>query len=179
MKCSVFVATSLDGFIARKDGGLDWLSGDHAPGGEDYGYREFMATVDTLVMGRNTYEQVSTFNEWPYDGKQVIVLSHAFPNAPLQLRELTEGIACPPQELLDYLAARGDKHLYIDGGKTIQGFLRAGLIHEMTITRIPILLGGGIPLFGALDQDVRMLHLYTRAYENGFVQSRYQLMGVA
>ncbi|MEK6749196.1 MAG: dihydrofolate reductase family protein [Pseudomonadota bacterium] len=174
----MFIATSLDGFIARKDGGLDWLTGGAALNDEDYGYKAFMATVDTLVMGRNTYEMASSFTQWPYAGKQVVVLSRGYQSSPQHLRDSVEGLCSSPKELLEYLAARGDKHVYIDGGNTIQGFLRAGLIHEITITRIPILLGEGIPLFGSLDQDVRLLHITTRVYENGFVQSRYQLMGV-
>lgn len=174
IKCSVFIATSLDGFIARKDGGLDWLpQPNEAEGGEDYGYKEFMASVDTLVMGRKTYELVLTFKEWPYPDKKVVVLSSRYPTTPTRLADGVEGVLCSPRELVEQLSARGARHLYVDGGKTIQGFLNAGLIHEMTITRVPVLLGDGIPLFGRLASDIRLQHVATKAYANGLVQSRY------
>lgn len=174
IKCSVFIATSLDGFIARADGGLDWLPQvGEAEGSEDYGYREFIASVDTLVMGRKTYELALTFKEWPYSGKKVVVLSSRYPATPTRLAEGIDGVSCSPRELVERLSNRGARHLYVDGGKTIQGFLNTGLIHEMTITRVPVLLGDGIPLFGRLERDIRLQHVATKAYANGLVQSRY------
>jgi dihydrofolate reductase len=174
MRISVYIATSLDGFIARENGALDWLPGANTEsGGEDYGYGEFMAAVDTLVMGRNTFESVMRFAEWPYGQKPVVVLSHRPVAIPGNLAATVETLSCSPAELVERLAARGAKHVYVDGGKTIQGFLRGGLIDEIIITRVPVLLGAGLPLFGPLERDLRLLHLATRAYPNGLVQSRY------
>jgi dihydrofolate reductase len=170
IRASVFIATSLDGFIAREDGGLDWLP---IGGGEPYGYDEFIATVDAIVMGRKTFEIVLGFDPWPYKPKPVIVLS----SRPETLRA-PKGVACEfmggsPQEIVDRLAKRGLKHLYIDGGVTIQRFLTAGLIQRMIITRIPVLLGSGVPLFGPLPHDVRLRHVATHAFSSGPVQSEY------
>jgi dihydrofolate reductase len=180
IKCSVFIATSLDGFIARRDGDIDWLT---APGGaeagEDYGYQAFIDSVDTLVVGRNTYELVLSFDAWPYAGKRVVVLSHGAPPVPEHLSGSVEIMSGQPAEVVRRLSESGARHLYVDGGRTIQGFLRAGLIQEMTITRIPILIGQGIPLFGRLDRDVRFEHIQTKAYPNGFVQSRYRAVAAA
>jgi dihydrofolate reductase len=180
IKCSVFIATSLDGFIARKDGAIDWLVGnEQAASGEDYGYKAFFDSVDTLVMGRNSYDLVLTFPEWPYADKRVVVLSNGTPAIPERLASSVTIMAGTPTEVVQRLYADNARHLYIDGGKTIQGFLSAGLIDEMTITRIPILLGDGIPLFGQLKQDIHLEHIQTRAYKNGFVQSQYNVIRVA
>ena len=176
IKCSVFIATSLDGFIARKNGDLDWLPGnDGETGSEDYGFKEFFMSIDTLVMGRNTYELALTFKEWPYRGKDVVVLSSGFPKIPKNLAEGVEGTSSSPKELIPRLASSGSAHVYVDGGQTIQSFLQANLIQEMTITRIPVLIGEGISLFGSLAQDIKVQHLSTRAFENGFVQSKYKV----
>ena len=170
MRASVFIATSLDGFIAREDGALDWLPAD---GGEPHGYDEFIATVDAIVIGRNTFETVLSFEAWPYGTKPVIVLS----TKPKALRA-PDGAVCDmmvgtPAEVVERLSARGFEHLYVDGGLTIQGFLEAGLIQRLIITRIPVLLGRGIPLFGPLSRDVRLEHVSTRSYPSGMVQSEY------
>jgi dihydrofolate reductase len=170
MKASVFIATSLDGFIARRDGGLDWLPQD---GGEPHGYDEFIATVDAIVIGRNTFETVLTFDAWPYGTKPVIVLS----SSPSMLKA-PEGAVCDfmtgsPSQVIELLSARGFTHLYVDGGITIQRFLDAGLIQRVVITRIPVLLGDGIPLFGPLRHDIRLKHVGTRAFPSGMVQSEY------
>ena len=170
MKASVFIATSLDGFIARQDGALDWLPVD---GGEPHGYDEFMATVDALVIGRKTFETVLTFDAWPYGRKPVVVLSTRPPEWKAPDGTVCEGMAGTPHEIVARLTQRGMKHLYIDGGVTIQGFLEAGLIQHLTITRIPVLLGSGIPLFGSLSRDIRLEHVATRSYPSGMVQSEY------
>jgi dihydrofolate reductase len=176
MKASVFIAASLDGFIAREDGRIDWLpSGEVAPDAEDYGYKDFMRTVDTLVMGRKTYETALGFGEWPYGKMPVIVLSSRVLNIPKHIAGSVESMSCAPAELLQVLATRGATHLYIDGGATIQRFLKAGLIQHITITRIPILLGSGICLFGKLEHDVRLHHIDTRHFPSGFVQSTYEI----
>ncbi|MBI6898830.1 dihydrofolate reductase [Pseudomonas putida] len=175
LKASVFIATSLDGYIAREDGGLDWLMGA-TQSTDDHGYAGFMAGVDTLVMGRGTFDKVMTFGEWPYADTRVVVVSaslEALPKgAPAQV-ELHPG---PIPALLEHLEATGAKSLYLDGGKLIQGFLREGLVDEMTITRIPVLLGQGIPLFGGLAKDVLLQHMKTTSYESGFVQSTYRVV---
>jgi dihydrofolate reductase len=176
IKCSVFIATSLDGFIARKNGELDWLPGsDGAAGNEDYGFKEFYDSIDALVMGRNTYELALTFKEWPYRDKSVVVLSSGFPEIPKNIAKGVEGTSMSPKELVRRLASSGSAHIYIDGGKTIQRFLQANLIQEMTISRIPILIGEGISLFGPLAHDIKLQHVSTRAFESGFVQSKYKV----
>tara|TARA_B100001939_G_scaffold342892_1_gene354675 strand:- start:9242 stop:9811 length:570 start_codon:yes stop_codon:yes gene_type:complete len=178
--CSVFIATSLDGFIARRNGDLDWLPGsDGETEGENYGFNEFFASIDTLVMGRKTYELALTFKEWPYRGKNVIVLSSGFPKEPKSLSEGVKGTSSSLTELIQILALSGSEHVYVDGGKTIQGFLQAGLIRDMTITRIPVLIGEGIPLFGPSAHDIKLQHVSTRSYENGFVQSKYKVANAA
>ena len=176
IRASVFIATSLDGFIARANGDLDWLTGvESASAEQDYGYQEFMDAVDTIVVGRNTFELVLTFDTWPYSGKKVVVLSSRPPAIPPHLVYSVEWLSLPPQRLVERLAAQGATHLYVDGGKTIQGFLNAGLIDELTITQIPILIGTGVPLFGPLNHDVKLTHVATRQFESGFVQSRYRI----
>lgn len=172
MKASVFIATSLDGFIAREDGGLDWLPAD---GGVDHGYNAFIATVDAVVMGRNTYETVLGFDGWPFPGMRVIVLTTRPLEAPVPAGALVDVMGGPPHEIVARLAARGMTHLYVNGGITVQRFLAAGLIQRVTITRIPVLLGRGIPLFGAIPHDIRFEHVATSTYEGGLVKSEYEV----
>lgn len=177
MKASVYIATSLDGFIARDNGDIDWLPGGGNDGSdEDYGYKDFMDMVDVLVMGRNTYEKVLTFGEWPYGNKSVVILSSRSVHVPSSISQSVESISCSPAELVSRLSKRGARHLYVDGGKTIQGFLNAGLINELIITKIPILIGSGIPLFGALQRDIRVRHIETRQFASGLVQSKYEIV---
>jgi dihydrofolate reductase len=169
VKASVFVGASLDGFIARRNGDLDWLPENPEP----HGYDEFIASVDAIVMGRNTFEKVLTFGAWPYGRKRVVVLS----SRPLDLSPAAGGVveqmAGPPADIVARLAATGARHLYVDGGITIQGFLRAGLVERLIVTRVPVLIGDGIPLFGSLPHDVRLRHVATRPYPSGLVQSEY------
>ncbi len=169
MKASVFIATSIDGFIARPDGALDWLPDNCEP----HGYEEFMDSVDALVMGRNTFEIVLGFGAWPYGNKPVIVLSTTLQELKTPQDAVCHLMSGTPQEIVNSLAQRGMNHLYIDGGVTIQGFLRAGMIQRLIITRIPVLLGSGIPLFGTMPQDIRLEHVATRSYPSGLVQSEY------
>jgi dihydrofolate reductase len=169
VKASVFVGTSLDGFIARVNGDLDFLP---AGGGEPHGYDEFIATVDALVIGRKTFETVLTFDTWPYGEKPVFVLStHTL--APAPPGAVVERMSGDPVEIVSQLEARGIQHVYVDGGITIQRFLQAGLIHRLIITRVPVLIGAGIPLFGALQRDIILRHVGTRQYTSGLVQSEY------
>jgi len=173
MLTSVFVGTSLDGFIARLDGSFDFL---HPAGNVSHGYNEFLATVDCLVIGRNTFEVVRAFPDWPYGNRQVIVLS----SRPLDLSAVSthhvEQMSGSPAEICATLAARGLKHAYIDGGITVQRFLSAGMIQRLTVSRVPVLIGQGIPLFGSLPHDVQLRHVATRTYPSGLVQSEYEIL---
>ena len=173
MTASVFVGASVDGFIARRNGDLDWLPADCEP----HGYDEFIATVDTIVIGRKTFETVMAFEAWPYGEKRVIVLSseRVDLSAAVARGGIVEQMGGPPAEILSSLAARGAQNLYVDGGITIQRFLQAGLIDRLIITRVPVLIGDGIPLFGSLPQDVRLRHIATRSYPSGLVQSEYEV----
>jgi dihydrofolate reductase len=172
MMASVFVGTSLDGFIARGNGDLDFLP---EGGGEPHGYDEFIASVDAIVIGRKTFEKVLTFGAWPYGDKRVVVLSHrSLDLAPIRGGNVIQ-MAGSPAEIVSRLAAGGARHLYVDGGITIQGFLQAGLIQRLVITRVPVLIGDGIPLFGTLPRDIQLRHVATRHYPSGLVQSEYHV----
>jgi dihydrofolate reductase len=170
---SVFIGASVDGFIARPNGALDFLP---AGGGEPHGYNEFIATVDALVIGRTTFETVLAFPTWPYGGKRVVVLS----SRPIDLSTVRDGkveqMAGEPAEIVAKLAATSASHLYVDGGITIQRFLRARQVHRLIITRVPVLIGEGIPLFGALPSDLQLLHIKTQHYPSGLVQTEYHVL---
>jgi dihydrofolate reductase/ubiquinone/menaquinone biosynthesis C-methylase UbiE len=177
MKCSVFIATSLDGFIARNDGSIDWLIKANAlvSPGEDGGYKEFISTVDALVMGRHSFEKVLSFDPWPYGELPVIVLSSQDIEIPGHLKDKISISSENSRELVDRLSQKGFKHLYIDGGITIQNFLAHHLINELTITLAPVLLGAGRSLFGPLTQDIELKHIETKCISGGFVQVKYQI----
>ena len=176
MRCSVYIATSLDGFIARPDGRIDWLMAAADPNAEtDYGYAEFTATIDCMIMGRATLEQLLTFGQWPYGDTRLIVLSNTLTAVPEGAPDTVELYSGDLRVLLDRLAAQGHQHAYVDGGQTIQSFLREGLINDLIITAIPLLIGEGLPLFGPLPADQPLHHLRTTAYPNGFVQSVYEV----
>jgi dihydrofolate reductase len=172
MAVSVFVGTSVDGFIARPNGGLDFLP---AGGGEPHGYDEFIASVDALVIGRKTFETVLTLAAWPYGDKRVVVLS----SRPVDLSAagggVVEQMAGPPADIVSKLSTSGAHHLYVDGGFTIQEFLRAGLIQRIIITRVPVLIGDGIPLFSTLQRDIRLRHVATQCYPSGLVKTEYHV----
>jgi dihydrofolate reductase len=169
MLATGFVGASVDGFIARPDGGLDWLPKVT----EDHGYNELMATVDAVVIGRGTFETVLGFGGWAYGRTPVIVLSSGTLDLSALREYPVEQMSGEPREIVARLEARGLKHLYVDGGITIQRFLRAGMIQRIVVTRIPVLIGQGIPLFGPLDADVRLRHVRTRDFPSGLVQSEY------
>ena len=174
---SAFVATSLDGFIARSDGSLDWLNDANraVPRGEDCGYRAFVSTVDVLVMGRGSFEQVLTFDSWPYEGLKVVVLTHRPMAIPPHLAGKVAASMETPDALVRRLSVEGARHLYIDGGKTIQAFLAADLIDNMTITVMPVLIGAGRPLFAVVPGDRWLALESVKSYAFGFVQSRYRV----
>jgi dihydrofolate reductase len=167
-RCSVFIATSLDGYIARKNGTFDFLSIVEQPG-EDYGFAEFFATVDALVIGRNTYETALGFPEWPYAGKRCIVLTHR-ETPSVHGEQFFAGAA---SGLVEQLALVGAQRLYVDGGAVIRDFLAAGLIDDMTISIVPVLLGEGIALFGAEVPEQRLTLASSRSYSSGLVQLHY------
>ena len=172
MKLSVFCGVSLDGFLARPNHALDFLStGEQEP----HGFEEFYGSVDVVVIGRKTFEVVLTFGEWPYGKKPVFVLS----SRPLDFSSIKGGVveqmSGEPAGIVMQLKSQGFKHAYIDGGITIQRFLAAGLIDRLVITRLPVLIGAGIPLFGPVPSDISLRHVATRCYGGGLVQSEYEL----
>jgi dihydrofolate reductase len=173
MIASVFIGTSVDGFIARLNGSFDFLP---EGGGEPHGYNEFFASVDALVIGRKTFEIVLALPEWPYGDKRVIVLS----TQKLDLSQVPAGrveqMQGSPREIVSQLESRGLRHIYIDGGVTIQRFLREGLIQRLIITRVPVLIGEGVPLFGSLPKDIRMEHVQTQHYAGGLVKTEYRIV---
>lgn len=188
----VYIATSLDGYIARPDGSLDWLpgaGGEEKPGGEDdqagppedYGFGEFLAGVDALLMGRATYDVVRGFDgPWPYGERKVFVLSRSLREAdiPPAHRGRVEILAGEPREVVGRLRERGYKRIYLDGGNTIRTFLAAGLVRELTITTIPVLIGRGIGLFGEMDleKDIRLELVEQNSWPNGMSQRRYRVI---
>ena len=176
MKVSAYIATSLDGYIARPNGDINWLmEADDSGGKEDYGYKEFSDTVDCMVMGRNSMEMVMGFPEWPYEGKRVVVMSNTLKEVASQLQNKVELYSGSLTELVTRLKNDGCKRLYIDGGKTIQSFINEELITDVTITKIPILLGEGLSLFGKTKHDIKLNHIETKSYASGFVKSTYEV----
>jgi len=172
MTISVFVGTSLDGFLARKNGAFDFLPTD---GGEPHGYDEFIKSVDAIVIGRNTFEVVRAMPGWAYGKKRVVVLS----SRPIDLSKIrgrVEQMSGSPAEIVARLEATGAHHLYVDGGITIQRFFRDGLVNRITITRVPVLIGEGIPVFGSLAHDIKLRHLATRSFSSGLVTSEYEVV---
>lgn len=169
----IYIATSIDGFIADKDGGLDWLMNIPNPDKSDFGFTEFLNKIDGIVMGRNTFEKVLSFEEWPYT-KKVFVLSSKLKEIPENLSEKVEIISGDITKILFNLKKKGFINLYIDGGKTIQSFLKKDLIDEMIITRVPILLGSGIPLFAHLDNPINFREVKTEILNEILVKSYYK-----
>jgi len=172
MSIHVFIATSLDGFIATSDGGVAWLDEIPNPEHSDFGYVGFMSDIDALVMGRNTFEKVLSFGSWPYE-KPVFVLSGTLSSVPADVEGKAEIVNADPNLLIERLAHRGFRNLYVDGGKVIQSFLEDDLVDEMTITRVPVLLGDGVPLFGKLTKRLRFKHVKTETFNETLVQSTY------
>jgi len=171
----VFIAISLDGYIAREDGDIGWLLQRDDPT-EDHGYAAFIADKEWIVMGRGSYEKVLTFDEWPYD-RPVLVLSRQLADTPLPeaLKGKVQFSRRTPKEVMDDLAAQNVQRVYIDGGQVIQSFLREGLVADIVITTVPVLLGSGKPLFGSLAQDIDLTLLSSRSFPSGLVQSHYRL----
>jgi len=172
IKLSVFCGVSVDGFLARPNHAFDFL---HAGEQEPHGFEDFYASVDVVVIGRKTFEVVLTFGQSFYEKKPVVVLS----SRPLDFSSVNEGVveqmSGEPAEIVRQLRSRGFKHAYIDGGITIQRFLAAGCIGRLVITRVPVLIGAGIPLFGPVPHDIILRHATTRCYNAGLVQSEYEI----
>ena len=171
-RCSVYIATSLDGFIARPNGSIDWLS-IVQQSGEDYGYGTFFSSVDALIVGRRTYDTVLGFPSWPYAGKRCVVLTHDPPPAQHKESFHTGDVA----SLLEQLHGEGVRHAYIDGGVVIRSFLDAMVVDDLTISVVPVILGNGVPLFqnGGVEQRLRLVS--SRAFASGLVQITYQGAG--
>jgi dihydrofolate reductase len=173
MKLSVFCGVSVDGFLARLDDTFDFLQTD---GQEPHGFAEFLASVDVVVIGRRTFEVVLKLGHLAlYGNKPVIVLSTCLLDFSLVKSAIVEQTAGEPAEIVRQLITRGFKHAYLDGGVTIQRFLAAECIDRLVITRVPVLIGAGIPLFGPILRDIRLRHVATRSYADGLVQSEYEV----
>lgn len=175
-KCSVFIATSVDGFIARNDGAIDWLmkANTLVSPDEDCGYKAFISTVDGLVMGRHTFEKVLSFATWPYGDLPVVVMSSQTLEIPSHLKNSVSTSFETPTELVKRLTQKGYKHLYIDGGITIQHFIAENLISDLTVTLTPVLIGSGRSLYGPVAQDIELEHIETKCI-GGFVQLKYRI----
>jgi dihydrofolate reductase len=175
LTCHAFVAASLDGFIARQNGSIDWLEPFNAAE-EDHGYDAFIADKDGIVMGRGTFETVLGFGHWPY-ALPVIIMSQTLTveDIPDALADLVAICDMDPAELLVALAEEGWQKAYVDGGQLLQSFLRAGLLDDITVTRVPVLLGQGRPLFGTLAADVHLMHQHTFSFPSGLVSTKYKI----
>lgn len=179
-KSSVFIAMSLDGFIARDDGSIDWLmeANKLALQDEDCGYKSFISTVDIMIMGRNSFEKVLSFDEWPYGNLPVIVLSSNSIDIPEHLKPFVTVSNQKAYDLYWELEGKDYKHIYIDGGITIQQFIKIGLVDELIVTIIPVLIGSGKRLFGETNErDIPLEHMCTSTYSGGFVQLKYRVKG--
>ena len=172
MRTIAYLGTSLDGFIARKDGEIDWLT-QFANDEAIHAYEDFMNRIDAIVIGRGTFEKVLTFSSWPYE-KKVFVLSNTIKQLSDTLKDKAILISMKPEELLRYLSGLGFSTIYVDGGKVIQDFLKKDLIDEMIIAKAPILIGSGIPLFNYIDTDLQFKHVKTAVQSNGLVRSYYE-----
>jgi len=184
MKCSVFIATSMDGFIARKDGNVDWLhtagngkalTGENA----DMGLSDYLSSVDCMIMGRKCMDMISSMNltpeQWFYGDLRIIVLSKTIKEAPENLKGKVEMYSGDLQTLVSNLENEGYQHAYIDGGTTIQSFINLEMINELTITKAPVLLGEGIPLFGRTAKDIKLEAGEAVAFSNDFIQIKYKV----
>lgn len=171
----VFIATSLDGFIARTNGDIGWLLSRDDPN-EDHGYQDFIKDMDGLVMGRGCFEGVAAFDPWPYD-KPVVVLSKSLASSPVpaRLTGRVRFVDMTPKAAMAMLAKEGWRRVYIDGGQIVQSFLREGLIADMVVTQVPVLIGEGRPLFGPVSSDIPLTHVTTKAFPSGLVQSFYRI----
>lgn len=175
MVYKAYMGVSVDGYIADSNNSLEWLNRISNPEESDFGFADFMDSIDAVLMGRNTYETVLSFGNWPYQ-KPVFVLSTTLTQIPQQLRGKVELLTGPPRQIVVMLHERGHEDIYVDGGKVVQCFLSERLLDELTLTRIPILLGGGVSLFGNLEVPIELNHEETTIFDNGLVKSRYTIL---
>jgi dihydrofolate reductase len=166
VRFAVFCAVSLDGYIARPDGSIDWLAPFQD---EEHGYTVFFAGIDALVIGRGTYDTVLSFPEWPYGNKRVIVCT----TRPLPAAHGEEMWSGPPRDLAERLDREGVRRVYLDGGALVRGFLREGLVDEWTISVIPLILGAGRPLFTSGLPEMPLRLVEAKSLPSGIVQLRY------
>lgn len=184
MNCSVYIATSADGYIATLDGSVDWL---HTAGNseadmgdnQDMGFDRFIKSIDCMIMGRKCMEMISSMDltpeQWPYGNTHIIVLSNTVTEPPENLSGKIEMYSGDIHVLIKKLENKGFKHAYIDGGSTITSFINLKLIDKMTITKVPVLLGEGIPLFGKINQNVKLENSEATAFPNEFIQIKYDV----
>jgi len=170
-KITSYIACSVDGYIAKEDGSLEWLDCAHLPN-EDYGFQEFFSSLDAIVMGRKTYEKIMTFEKWPYSGKKVVVMSSVLQN----VHEEAQLSKATPSEVIAKLHEENFRHVWIDGGITVSAFLQSGLIDRLIISIIPTLLGSGIPLFNPMDRPINCKLITSKAYASGLVQNNYEIL---
>ncbi len=178
VKVSVYIGTSLDGFIAREDGDIGWLddANKKVTPGEDFGFNSFLESVDLIIMGRKTFEQVIPFDQWPYKDTKMIVLTSKNIEIPEKLKKtVTTSNISSPEQLIKELSDQPINHIYVDGGIVIQDFLLAGLVDEITVTIVPILIGKGKSFSGLISKDLYLQHSKTTVYDFGFVQNKYKI----
>lgn len=182
MKCSVYIATSADGYIATLEGGVDWLHTAGKPDADmtinpDMGFENFIKSIDCMVIGRKCMEVISNMNltpeQWPYGNTKIYVLSNSVKIPPENLKDKVQMYSGDIRELINNLETGGFKHAYIDGGETITSFINLKLINEMTITKAPVLLGEGVPLFGKIKLSIKLENSEAIAFPNDFIQIKY------
>lgn len=180
IRAHVFIATSEDGFIAKEDGDVEWLNEQQQkfPEGNDGGFGNFMKSVDSMIMGRKTFDQVLSFGPemWPYGETAVFVLSRGTVVIPEHLKSTVSQMAGEPVEILSQLSKKGYRSAYVDGGNVIQDFLKAGLIHSAIITKVPVTLGSGIPLFRSESQKARLVLRKEETIASGITQSTFSIL---
>ncbi len=178
VKVSVFIGTSLDGYISRGDGRIDWLekANKRVTSGEDFGFNSFLNSIDLLIMGRKTFEQVIKFEGWLYKDTKIIVMSARQIEIPGNLMGAVTVTKESPTQLIGRLSNESIKHVYVDGGMVIHSFLASRLVNEITVTIVPILIGNGKSFSGILPMDISLQHLKTTVFESGFVQIQYRVI---
>jgi len=172
MKAFVYIGTSLDGFIARTNGDIEWLV-QYANDEAIQAYEEFISKIDAVVIGRGTFDKVLTFPSWPYE-KRVFVLSNTLKKLPAIVENKAILLSLSPADTLKKLSQEGYTNVYVDGGLVIQNFLKADLIDELIISKVPIIIGSGIPLFAEVKQDLLFQHVKTEVQSNELVRSYYK-----
>ena len=174
METIVYIATTLEGYITRPEGELDWLiDPDFVDEGEDYGFTKLLDSVSCVVMGRHTFESLMNAHEWPCGNKRLVVMTQSMSELPEHTPETVELFAGEPAELVNKLALEGESKVFLDGGQLIRSFNAKGLVDRLILTRVPVLIGSGVPLFGALKTDIKWKHIRTQSYKSGLVQSEY------